>query len=150
MNQHDVDSIPADRKIEATRLVPFAPTEVFQAFRAPSSLERWWGPDGFTNTFHEFDFRPGGDWKFLMHGPDGTDYPNESRFVEIIEPTRIVFDHLAAPKFQTILALAPVEEGCRIDWCMVFEDAKTRADVCSYSGDGLEQNLNRLVATLSE
>ncbi|EAQ76837.1 hypothetical protein DSM3645_17901 [Blastopirellula marina DSM 3645] len=50
-----------------------------------------------------------------MHAPDGTDYPNESRFVEIIEPTRIVFDHLAAPIFQTIQALAPVEEGGLLD-----------------------------------
>ncbi|WP_261339709.1 SRPBCC domain-containing protein [Blastopirellula marina] len=96
-------------------MVPYSATQVLQAFRDISSLARWWGPNGFTTTFHEFDFQPGGDWKFFMHAPDGTDYPNESRFVEIIEPTRIVFDHLAAPIFQTIQALAPVEEGGLLD-----------------------------------
>ena len=63
-----------DREIVSTRVLD-APRElVFRAFSDPDLLARWWGPEGFTNTFHEFDLRPDGAWRFVMHGPDGTDY----------------------------------------------------------------------------
>ena len=86
MNLHDVSRIPSDRRIDTSRLFPHSPAKVFQAFRDPAVLAEWWGPDGFTNTFHEFDFRDGGAWRFTMHSPDGKDFPNESRFLEIAEP----------------------------------------------------------------
>src|SRR6185369_10233222 len=63
--------------------------KVFKAFADPTHLARWWGPSGFRNTFEEFDFRPGGTWRFTMHGPDGTDHPNRSVFLDIQEPARI-------------------------------------------------------------
>lgn len=145
-----VNSIPSDRRIETSRLVPYPPSKVFQAFREPAVLAGWWGPEGFTNTFHEFDFRNGGAWHFTMHSPDGKDFPNESRFTEIVEPTLIVFDHVCAPRFQTILRFEQSDSGCRIDWCMVFSDSKTCEKVAKYAVDGLEQNLNRLAAMLNE
>src|SRR4051794_12623895 len=90
----------SDREIVATRVFD-APRElVFKAWTDPEHLAQWWGPTGFTNTFHEFDLRPGGVWRFVMHGPDGVDYKNENVFVEIVKPERIVFDHVSGPKFQ--------------------------------------------------
>jgi uncharacterized protein YndB with AHSA1/START domain len=150
MNRPDVNSIPSDRRIETSRLLPNPAVKVFQAFRDPAVLAGWWGPDGFTNTFNEFDFREGGAWRFTMHSPEGKDFPNESRFLEIVEPSLIVFDHVCAPRFQTILRFDPSDGGCRIDWCMVFSDSKTREKIASYASDGLEQNLNRLAAKLNE
>jgi len=81
----------ADREIISTRVIAAPRDLVFKAFSDPENLARWWGPKGFTNTFHEFDLRPGGAWRFVMHGPDGVDYPNESVFVEVVKPERIVF-----------------------------------------------------------
>ena len=52
-----------------------------------------WGPNGFTTTTHSFDFRPGGVWRFVMHGPDGRDYQNRISFEEIVPPERIVYRH---------------------------------------------------------
>jgi len=150
MNLHDVNSIPSDRRIETSRLVPYTPSQVFQAFRDPSVLAKWWGPTRFTNTFHEFDFRAGGSWRFTMHSPDGKDFPNESRFVEIVEPTLIIFDHVCAPLFQAILTFDQSDGGCRIGWCMVFRDSKTCTNVAKYAGDANEQNLDRLVAALKD
>ena len=90
----------SDREIVATRVFD-APRElVFRAWTDPDHLVHWWGPKGFTNTFHEFDMRPGGVWRFVMHGPDGTNYKTESVFVEIVKPERIVFDHVSAPQFR--------------------------------------------------
>lgn len=59
---------------------------VFDAWTDPAHVGQWWGPDGFTTTTHEIDIRPGGVWRFTMHGPDGVDYPNEIAFEEIVPP----------------------------------------------------------------
>ena len=63
-----------------TRYFAASPATLFEAIRNPERLIRWWGPLGFTNRFHAFDFQPGGEWRFDMIGPDGTVHPNESRF----------------------------------------------------------------------
>jgi len=146
----NASSVPADREIVASRLLAHAPSKVFQAFRNPATLATWWGPDGFTNTFYEFDFRAGGAWRFTMHSPDGKDFLNDSRFVEIVEPSRIVLDHLSSPHFQADITIHPTDEGCRLDWRMIFEDSKTRENVAKFAVDGLEQNLNRLSAALND
>ena len=71
-----------------------APRElVFSAFTDPKHLAQWWGPNGFTTTTHAFEFRPGGVWRFVMHGPDGRDYQNRITYEEIVRPERIVYRH---------------------------------------------------------
>jgi uncharacterized protein YndB with AHSA1/START domain len=78
------------RKIVITRLLE-APRElVWEAMANPDNVVHWWGPNGFTTTIKKMDIRPGGVWKQVMHGPDGTDYPNSSVFREIVKPERIV------------------------------------------------------------
>ena len=65
-------SATADREIVISRVIS-APRElVFEAFTELRHLSRWWGPDGFTTTTRAFEFRVGGEWDFVMHGPDGT------------------------------------------------------------------------------
>ena len=71
-----------------------APRElVFSAFTDPKHLAQWWGPNGFTTTTSSFDMRPGGVWRFVMHGPDGRDYQNRITFEEVIPPERLVYRH---------------------------------------------------------
>src|SRR3984957_18710779 len=83
----------SDREIIITRVFD-APRElVWKAWTDPKHVVRWWGPKGFTTTIHEMDVRPGGIWRHTMHGPDGTNYPNESVFTEVVKPERIVFSH---------------------------------------------------------
>lgn len=83
----------ADREIVASRLLN-APRElVFKAFTNPKHIVHWWGPNGFTNTIHEMSVRPGGVWRFMMHGPDGTDWPNKIVYLEVVEPERLVYTH---------------------------------------------------------
>jgi hypothetical protein len=85
-----------------------------------------------------------------MHSPESRDFFNDSRFVRIEEPSLVVLDHVCPPRFQAHLRFEEAEEGCRIRWCRIFEDAKTCANVARYASDGNEQNLDRLVAVLSE
>jgi len=66
---------------------------VFDMWSDPKHLAQWWGPDGFTTTTSAFDLRPGGVWRFVMHGPDGRDYQNRIVFEEVVRPERIVYRH---------------------------------------------------------
>ena len=81
------------------RVIPASPDAVFDAFRDPARLARWWGPDGFTNTFEVFEFRPGGRWSFAMHGPNGATYPNESEFASVVPGREVVVRHLSGPRW---------------------------------------------------
>lgn len=82
-----------DREIVLTRVFD-APRElVFQAYTQPEHLAQWYGPDGFAITTCEHDCRTGGRWRFMMHGPDGKDWPNRMDFREVVRPERLVFDH---------------------------------------------------------
>ena len=84
----------ADREIIQTRLLNAPRSLVWQAWTDPKHLIHWWGPDGFTNTFHEISVKPGGIWRFMMHGPDGVDYPNRIEFLEVVEPEKITYRHV--------------------------------------------------------
>ena len=86
-------SATADREIVISRIIS-APRElVFEAFTEVRHLSRWWGPDGFTTTTRAFEFRVGGEWDFVMHGPDGTDYQEWISWTEITPPERIALLH---------------------------------------------------------
>jgi uncharacterized protein YndB with AHSA1/START domain len=80
-----------------------APRElVFSAFTDPEHLSQWWGPNGFTTTTHAFEFRPGGVWRFVMHGPDGPDYQNRITYDEFVPPERIVYRHGAGDDVEPV------------------------------------------------
>ena len=101
-----------DNKIPSTaRTFPFSPEAVYAAFACGPVLAAWWGPDGFTNTFHTFDFNVNGRWLFTMHGPDGQRYENTSFFAALEPACRIVIRHDCQPFFMLTVGLSAVEEG---------------------------------------
>ena len=75
--------------IVTTRVFDAPRDLVWAAWTDPAHLAQWWGPDGFTTTTSAYDLRPGGTWRFMMHGPDGSDYPNRITFDEIVRPERL-------------------------------------------------------------
>jgi uncharacterized protein YndB with AHSA1/START domain len=141
--------VASDREIVARRVLDVPRERVFEAFADPNRLTRWWGPRGFTSTFHEFDLRPGGVWRFVLHGPNGADYQNESVFVEVVKPEHIVFDHVSGPKFQMTLTLDDRAGKTAITWRMRFETAAECDKVKTFAVDANEQNLDRLEAELA-
>jgi uncharacterized glyoxalase superfamily protein PhnB/uncharacterized protein YndB with AHSA1/START domain len=139
-----------NRQIVSSRVIQ-APRElVFSAFTDPAVLAQWWGPKGFTNTFETFDLRPGGQWKFIMHGPNGKEYPNLSEFVEIMEPERIVFNHIVDPLFQMTIGFEEVENGTCFSFQMLFETEEEYEKVKAYVPQANEQNFDRLEAVLQK
>lgn len=118
--------------------------QVFAAISDPERLNRWWGPAGFTNTFTVCEFKPGGRWSFVMHGPNGHDYPNENVFAEIESPRKVVVQHVVEPLFHLTIALAPSAAGTIVSWSQAFESAETASRVEHIVVPSNEQNLDRL------
>lgn len=140
----------ADREIVSTRVMN-APRElVFKAWTDPKHLAQWWGPKGFTNTFHEFDLRPGGVWRFVMHGPDGTDYQNKSVFVELLKPERIVFNHVSGPQFQVTTTFGEQGGKTKVTFRMLFDTVAECDKVKSFVPEANEQNFDRLESQLAK
>lgn len=137
------------REIVSARVFDAPREQVFAAFADPVRLARWWGPAGFRNSFAQFDFQAGGDWRFTMHGPDDKDYPNHSRFVEIVAPARIVFDHIVAPLFRMTITLADQAGRTALEWRMRFETAALREGLAALVVPANEQNFDRLANELS-
>ncbi len=138
----------AAREIFSTRHYTQAREQLWAAFADPQRLARWWGPAGFSNTFDLCEFRPGGAWRFTMHGPDGKDYPNRSVFHTVEAPARILLEHQNAPHFEMQITLAEEAGGTRLSWRMRFDDDATREAVAPYAVPGNEQNFDRLQAEL--
>ena len=137
----------AEREITDTRVVN-APRElVWKVFTEPVHVVQWWGPDGFTNTTKSMDVRVGGEWIHTMHGPDGKDYPNHIVYREVVEPERLVFDHISAPHHRTTVTFDDLGDGrTKLTFTMIFDTTeKKRWTVETYKADiGLTQTLGRL------
>ena len=138
-----------DRTLATSRLLDAPRERVYRALADPAALARWWGPNGFTNTFHEFDLRAGGMWRFVMHGPDGTDYPNESTFAEVVPDERVVIRHLSAPRFELTITFADQGGRTLVGWHQAFETREMRDKIAKLVGDANEQNLDRLTAVVT-
>ncbi|HEY2994145.1 MAG TPA: SRPBCC family protein [Methylomirabilota bacterium] len=138
-----------DRELTTTRLLDATRERVFRAFSDGQQLAQWWGPNGFTSTFHEFDLRAGGTWRYVMHGPNGADYPNESVVVGVVEPERIVIEHVSAPRFQLTITLVPEAGKTRLTWRQRFPSAAECDKIRALAVPANEQNLDRLAAHLA-
>jgi uncharacterized protein YndB with AHSA1/START domain len=130
--------------------VPFTPNEVYAAFADPARLAQWWGPNGFTNTFDTFEFTTGGQWKFTMHGPDGSNYYNESEFAALEPDRKVVIRHLNLPHFTLTVSLVPHAEGTQILWTQAFDDPAVAAAIRHIVEPSNVQNLERLQKQLQD
>lgn len=138
-----------NREIVTTRVIR-APRElVWRIWTDPEHLRNWWGPRGFTNTFHEFDLRPGGAWRFIMHGPDGADYQNESVFVEVTRPERLVFDHISPPHFRATVLFDDLNGRTKITFRQLFELPEDYRRVKVFAVPANEEFMDKLEAELT-
>ena len=132
------------RSDSRSKLIPASPEQVFAALSAPERVAKWWGPAGFTNTIHKFEFAPGGQWLLTMHGPDGKDYPNESRFTRI-EPGRIFeIEHFSGHHFFLTLELTAQETGPLLSWRQTFDTVEHYKRIAEFVATANQQNLERL------
>jgi uncharacterized protein YndB with AHSA1/START domain len=129
-----------------TRFIAATPARVFAAMNDPTRVARWWGPAGFRNTIHQFDFIDGGLWRLTMHGPDGQDYPNESRFTRIVVDQLFEIEHLNGHHFVLTIELAATAGGTEVRWRQTFDTAEHYQRMAQFVATANEQNLERLEA----
>jgi uncharacterized protein YndB with AHSA1/START domain len=146
------------REIVLTRVLD-APRElVWQAITSFDHVAHWWGPIGFTTTIEEMDVRPGGVWRQIMHGPDGTDYRSNCIFTEVVEPERLCFSVVGGKKgadevhFDSFWTFEAQGEKTKLTLRMVFPTAAARdLNVKTYKSiEGGQQTLGRLAEYLPQ
>jgi uncharacterized protein YndB with AHSA1/START domain len=150
------EAAAADREIVISRIIE-APRElVFEAFTEVRHLSQWWGPEGFTTTTRAFEFEVGGEWVFVMHGPDGTDYPEWISWTEIAAPERIALLHGESRgdpnAFESVLTFAPAGAATRIEMRTVFRTKAQRDEAVEkyHAIEGGQQTLSNLAAYVTE
>jgi uncharacterized protein YndB with AHSA1/START domain len=141
------DEILTSRRIAAPRAI------VFKAWTSPEHVDAWWGPNGFRTTTTEMRIAPGGVWNFTMHGPDGTDYPNQIVFTEVVDAERLVYDHGdgkpgSPPHFHVVVTFADDGDGTLLTMRARFPSAAARQYVAEnfHAVEGGRQTLERLDA----
>jgi uncharacterized protein YndB with AHSA1/START domain len=149
-------AVTADREIVISRVISAPREVVFEAFTEVRHLSQWWGPDGFTTTTRAFEFRVGGAWDFVMHGPDGTDYQEWIAWTEIAPPERIVMRHGELRDdpnaFESILTFTPDGAATRVEMRTVFATKELRDEAVDTIGavEGGRQTLGNLAAYVTE
>lgn len=148
---------PHDCTIVSWRVFDAPRAQVFGAWTDPELLKHWWGPKGFTNTFHTFEPIPGGKWNFTMHGPDGVDHPNEAIFMRVQPNDMIELHHVSEPEFYIVATFenhaatnGGHEGATRLTFTMVFETPEQCDRMKKIAVEGNEQNFDRLEAVLIE
>jgi uncharacterized protein YndB with AHSA1/START domain len=149
-------SATSDREVVISRVID-APRElVFEAFTEVRHLSRWWGPEGFTTTTQAFEFRVGGEWDFVMHGPDGTDYQEWISWTEIVPPERIALLHGASRgdpnAFESFLTFTSDGAATRLEMRTVFPTKELRDEAVEtyHAIEGGEQTLSHLAAYVTD
>ncbi|MEV6267503.1 SRPBCC family protein [Kribbella sp. NPDC051936] len=146
----------ADREIVISRIIDAPPEVVFEAFTDIRHLSQWWGPDGFTTTTRSFEFRVGGEWVFVLHGPDGTDYPEWISWTEIVPPERIALVHgeyrTDPDAFESLITFEPDGTATRIEMRTVFPTKELRDEAVEkyHAIEGGQQTLGNLAAYITE
>lgn len=144
----------ADRQIVISRIVDAPRDLVWRAWTEPEHLEQWWGPNGFTVTTKSIDVREGGSWRFTMHGPDGTDWPNLIVFTKIVKHELIAHDHGAddgAVQFRATITFEDMAGKTKIVMTSTFPTAEEKRRVIEEVGaiEGGKQTLGRCAEHVS-
>jgi uncharacterized protein YndB with AHSA1/START domain len=144
--------MPEKKELEISRLFDAPRDLVFKMWTDPEHLAQWWGPHGFTNPVCEMDARTGGAILIHMKGPDGTVYPMDGIFHEIVKPERLVFMSAALDEngnrlFEVLNTITFAEEGKKTKLTLKASVSKITPDAWKYL-DGMDlgwsQSLERM------
>lgn len=134
-----------NREIFSSRILKSPVEKVFKAFENPEHLKNWWGPEGFTNTIHEFDLKPGGKWILTMHGPDKGNYENSSVFTQVVPNELVSWKRSSQPLFDMEIAFEKIDENTTLfSFRMIFETADACEKIRDFVIPKNEENFDRL------
>lgn len=136
-------------EIISSRVLNFSVDQVYHAFENPDLLKKWWGPKGFSNTFHIFDLRPEGTWKLTMHGPEKGNYENESVFNVVEKNKKVAWKRVSQPLFEMVIEFEKIDSNSsKITFQMIFSSIEECEKIRRFATPGNEENFNRLEVVL--
>jgi uncharacterized protein YndB with AHSA1/START domain len=138
----------ASMEILSQRIFNAPVNALYKAWTDPAILARWWGPNGFSNTIHEYDLQPGGKWLLTMHGPGGKDYPNAVMFIHIQANKLLVWEHTSDPNFYVAVNFEDLGVQSKVSFRMIFSSPEACASKKVFVVDANEENFDRLEAVL--
>lgn len=134
-----------NREIFSSRILKSPVEIVYKAFENPEHLKNWWGPEGFTNTIHEFDLKPGGNWILTMHGPDKGNYENSSVFTQVVPNELVSWKRSSQPLFDMEIAFEKIDENTTLfSFRMIFETDDACAKIRDFVTPKNAENFDRL------
>ncbi|MEX0896055.1 MAG: SRPBCC domain-containing protein [Patescibacteria group bacterium] len=60
----------AKNQLIAERSFNAPKSKVWKYYTTAELLDKWWGPLPYKAITHSFDFQPGGQWRYVMSGPE--------------------------------------------------------------------------------
>ncbi len=142
-------------EMRLTRVYDAPVRAVWDAWTITEQVEKWWGPRGFSITTHSKDLRVGGHWRYTMHGPDGVDYPNLTKYF-VVEPLqKLVYDHggtdATPPLFRVTATFAESNGKTTLDLVFAFATPAIRAEMARFiKAAGGESTWDRLAEYVDE
>ncbi len=148
---NELFNINPECEIVTVRIMNYSPSIVFKAWTDPEILQRWWGPAGFTNTFYEFNPVPGGKWKFMMHGPEKGNYPNEVVFLRVEAPSLIAWDRISQPHFRVVTTFEEHPgDKTKLTFRMQFNTKEECEKIRRFAVEKNEENFDKLEVELQK
>lgn len=133
------------REIYSSRILNSPVEKVYAVFENPEQLKLWWGPEGFTNTIHEFDLKPGGNWRLTMHGPEQGHYENAAVFTTVIPNQKVAWQRSSPPLFAMEVAFLALEtHQTQISFNMIFDSVEACEKIRKFAVPKNEENFDRL------
>ncbi len=140
-----------EQEIITIREINYPIDLVYGAFENPDHLKNWWGPNGFTNTFNVFEFKPGGKWSFIMHGPEKGNYANECVFIVVEKNNLIIWDRLSNPKFYVIVQFQKISQSkTKLIFRQLFDSIELCDKIRTYTVGKNDENFDRLEIELEK
>lgn len=148
---NELFNINPECEIVTVRIMNYSPSIVSKAWTDPEILQRWWGPAGFTNTFYEFNPVPGGKWKFMMHGPEKGNYPNEVVFLRVEAPSLIAWDRISQPHFRVVTTFEEHPgDKTKLTFRMQFNTKEECEKIRRFAVEKNEENFDKLEVELQK
>lgn len=144
----EASSTVTDRELIIRRVIGAPRALVFEAFADPHHISAWWGPEGFSTTTEKMELKVGGQWRFTMHGPDGTDYANVITYTEIARPERLCYDHgepAGTAPFKVEVTFEDLQNNTGVTLRMMCDSAAQLENMKQFGAvEGGKQTLERL------
>jgi uncharacterized protein YndB with AHSA1/START domain len=149
-------TIEPGRQDIVSTVVLDAPRElVFKAYTDPKLFARWWGPARYENRIDKFDARPGGSWRVVQVGADGSEHAFRGVNHDVVAPERICqtfeYEPVAGHVALQTATFEALGNKTRITAQIVFQSVMDRDGMVS-SGmkSGADESMERLAALLEE